>query len=250
LIPSNGYFLQPALSLARGGTFVTGWDGDGLFATRRWLFLAEVMHGLRMPTARDLGGAMYVALPVPLRRAVQKRRSPALMPWLQPDAETTARSWLVDELAEEPATWSRWIRWYVGTRHQHLVKKSYDALGTDHDAVVHHFFMEPAFLAALARRGPIRSPGDRTKIMKWLFDDVLPEKVLDRSDKGMFLSQQWGSRSMKFAANWDGSHVDPDIVRMDVLKDLWNWGIPVGETVLLLQDVWLRSRADHVDQSL
>lgn len=241
LCPPNAYFLYPLMELARGGSFVTGWDGDGLLNTWRWQKLAGVLRRSQAPRLSDLARFAYVASPRVLRRLVERKRPGVDFSWLRPHAAATVRERIVVEDADQPGRWGAWIDWYRKRRHLALIRDSSLVLTQETEVTAVPFFESPTFITSLAMERSIAGPGDRTEIMSWLFGDLLPAAILQRSDKALLMRPQWGRPSKDFTSRWDGEGVDPSIVDVEDLKRLWHSGIPVGITALLLQDAFLRS---------
>ncbi|GAB3611850.1 hypothetical protein GCM10027415_01900 [Humibacter ginsengisoli] len=99
-------------------------------------------------------------------------------------------------------------------------------------------FFHPKFIGALAREGGALGLGDRTAMMRRLFADILPDRVLARTTKASFNNTRWGVREDEFARTWDGQGVDHEYVRPDVLQASWLRGEWAG-TAFQLHAAWL-----------
>ena len=89
------------------------------------------------------------------------------------------------------------------------------------------------------RRGGFLGPGDRTASLRALVPDLLPDEMLTRTSKAYFNNCYMARHTSEFAAGWDGSGVDSELVDADVLRSHW-----LGEqqhffTAALLQQAWL-----------
>ncbi|PZS33836.1 MAG: hypothetical protein DLM61_04550 [Pseudonocardiales bacterium] len=85
--------------------------------------------------------------------------------------------------------------------------------------------------------------------MTHLFGDLLPRAVLQRTSKATFERAVFTERGRDFAAQWNGSGVDPDLVDPEVLRDIWLSDRPDGGTMVLMQQAWLASQQACVTQT-
>jgi asparagine synthase (glutamine-hydrolysing) len=102
-------------------------------------------------------------------------------------------------------------------------------------------FAHPEFVAALAAEAGFWGWSGRTQAMRRLFGDVLPDAVLARTSKAYFNGAVFTERTRAFAAQWDGSGVDTDLVDPESLREIWLSELPDGRTMALLQQAWLHS---------
>ena len=86
LWPGNAHSMFPLLCEARGGTLLTGFDGDSLFRTWRWERAASVLRGRVRPGPRDLLRVGVALAPASVRRWRLRRKEPPNVPWLRADA--------------------------------------------------------------------------------------------------------------------------------------------------------------------
>jgi asparagine synthase (glutamine-hydrolysing) len=75
--------------------------------------------------------------------------------------------------------------------------------------------------------------------MRTLFPELLPPELLARPDKAAFGQVAWGPHSRAFAAGWDGSGLDPDLVDLDALRRAWPEAERDGRLLTVLQAAWL-----------
>jgi asparagine synthase (glutamine-hydrolysing) len=142
------------------------------------------------------------------------------------------------------------LRWFpslvrsVSTRSlaigQHNLAIAASAIGTE----LWHPFLEPAFLAALRPLGGTLGFPNRTSFMRLVFGELLPADVLARVSKAYFNTAFFGEDCRAFVRAWDGTGLDPAIVRVDKLYDEWNAPEPSGMTFMLLQEAW-RASCSH-----
>ncbi len=85
--------------------------------------------------------------------------------------------------AEQPRSWRRWIDWLLRRRSLCAARWSLSLVAADAGALVSHPLLDPTFLAAVARRGGHLGFGDRTGVMRAIFDGALPDAVLARATK-------------------------------------------------------------------
>src|SRR4051812_34323951 len=217
--PANSHFVVPLLEHASGGTLLTGLDGDTLFGGWRWQRLGDVVRGNVRPRPHDFLTAAHRLSPMAVQRW-SLRRAEAARPvrWLAPAVRDRWREEIVQTLRVQPRSFERYVAWLAGARYLELVRGQLDLLAADAGAKVLHPFADPRFLAALARWGGTRGRGSRTSIMTALFGDLLPEAILTRRSKARFDRVYFGPHARAFAAEWDGSGVDPDLIDVEGLR--------------------------------
>jgi asparagine synthase (glutamine-hydrolysing) len=244
LLPPNAHFHIPLAGDARGGTLLTGWGGDDVFAAWRWGRAVAVLSGHAAGRPRDIARIAHLAAPWAVRGALFRRRIDRLLPaWLRPRGRRAALArWLADE-HEKPRRWDRWVARVLRLRYVLLVRRGYDTVGRLAGAELAHPLLAPGFVAALARRGGAVGWPDRTAAMTALFSDLLPRSLLERSTKAVFDKAFWGPFTREFARTWDGSGVDHDLVDAELLRDEWLDPHPDARSALLLQSAWLASQA-------
>src|SRR5437762_538102 len=79
-----------------------------------------------------------------------------------------------------------------------------------------------AFLTALAAGGGGAGYGDRTAAMRALFADAVPLELLTRPRKAEFGRALWRSEARAFAASWDGTGVDDELVDPEQVRVAWS----------------------------
>jgi Asparagine synthase len=241
LLPFNCYVHAPLLRQAGGGSFLTGFDGDGLFGNWRWHRAASVRALQTRPRPHDLLTLALAAAPRRVRVAwVSLRERLPPRPWLRPHVEQAiSRAWAF-ERGSEPTSWERRVEWYARRRAVVIPQLSLELLAQEARIRLLHPLVEPRFLAALARvGGPSARGAPRAAWMHSLFADLLPERVLARPDKADVGAAHWGERARRFADEWDGSGVDEGVVRIDALREAWKAREWLSAT--LLQVAWLAS---------
>lgn len=249
LWPTNAYVHEPMIERASGGSFLTGWDGDGLLGGWRWRQLGDVLGRRARPSGRTFFNLMHVASPRPVRRAVTARRHSLSMPWLRPAAAARIeRNWLMDKVAE-PIFWAPRVKWWRERRYVQSGEESLMQLAADHDVSMCNPFLDERFLAELGAAAPRVGVGDRTALMTFLFSDLLPPPVLSRASKALFVKAFWGEATREFLRSWDGSGVDEDLVDPDALAATWAADSPSGQTALLLHSVWLHALESRDERS-
>ena len=254
LYPPNAFAHAPLFEAARGGSFLTGVGGDDMLGGWQWEALGEVAARRRRPTPRDLLRlASALGGPPPRRAVMALRRRHWSFPWLRPAADRSVLRALRDEEAREPVRWSRRVAWKARRRYAAMRSQTLALLARDAGTEVHHPFVAPAFIRALAGAGRSVGLGDRTGAMRALFAHVLPEDVIARPDKAILFDVFWTSRARAFAEGWDGGGVDPAIVDRDWLRAHWQARLPHAATAMLIQSAWIASRRgdrrDPVEQA-
>jgi asparagine synthase (glutamine-hydrolysing) len=228
------------LEAARGGTLLSGFGGDELFATWRWRNHADALARRRRPAPLDALRLAYAASPGALRTWREGRR-PRLteLVWLRPEAARQASRLEAEARARQPRSWSRWVDWFVHRRSMCSSQWSLSLLAADAGAALIHPLLEPGFLAALARAGGHLGFGDRTVAMRAIFGDLLPDEVLTRATKARYSEVLWGRGTREFAERWSGRPAD-QLVDADVLRREWLKPAPQEDSAMLLHAAWLR----------
>lgn len=237
--PPNAHFHVPILDHAKGGSVLTGIDGDGLLASWRWARVAAVLGRRARPRPRDVLRVGLALAPRPLREASDRRRMVADMAWLTPHAAgLLARAWALTG-ATEPWRWDERVRWWARLRSLRFVVRTFTLMADDAGVRAVHPLTDPAFLAALARAGGRWGLGDRTAVMRRLFTSLLPDEVLVRPTKASLDRPFWNRHSRAFVASWDGRGVDPALVDPAALRATWSAPAPHAGSSTLLQAAWL-----------
>ncbi len=245
LHPANAYLHEPLLERAAGGTLLTGIGGDQVLGLWRGRALADVFARRRRPPRRLPLMLVRAFTPSAVVAARERRRAPA-WPWLRPPARRQATRVLARERAAEPIAWAPHLRWQLSRRDTMIFGATLHRLAEGAGAAVVNPLLEPQFVAALARAGGRLGYGDRSATLAALFGEVLPRALLDRRDKAIFDEVFWGEATRTLTRSWDGAAVDEELVDRDALRAEWSTGEPNVRTALLVQQVWLNTRATAV----
>ena len=240
LYPANAHMVVPMAEQAVGGHLLTGVGGDDVFGNWPWHDLASVLAGRSRARTRDMRRLLHAAAPVSLRTEIWRRREPLGLPWIRsPEREDVTRR-LAAELANAPRTWSARMLWSAGSRPWRMAVRATEVLSRDAGATLSSPFLHPAFLASLAAAGGRYGWGDRTATMHAVFGDLLPRSVISRRSKAEFSEPLWASATKRFADDWSGD-AGPvsDLVRADVLREVWRSPQPHGRSAMLLQAAWI-----------
>jgi asparagine synthetase B (glutamine-hydrolysing) len=251
LYPANAHVIVPIAEERRGGSVLTGVGGDDIFGAWPWHDLAGLFAGRRTPNAADIRRCAHLLSPLALRAGVLRRREPLALPWLREPARREAAARIARELSSAPRTWNARILWSARWRAWRATARSLELLGANQRGVVSSPFLDPGFLATLARAGGRWGWGDRTATMRALFNDVLPDAVLSRRGKAEFSESLFGVHTKRFAQEWAGrSGVDATLVDADVLRQVWSARQPHFLSAMALQSAWLASdrRASSGDE--
>jgi asparagine synthetase B (glutamine-hydrolysing) len=239
LSPAGTYTAIPLFESAAGGSVLTGIDGDGLLggwdSARAW----AVMTARARPTPRDLRRIIRAAAPKVVRRTWFRRRSPSQFDWLKPAAQRELHALWADERASQPARWDARVEWFARRRDEVVFHQALQLLADDHQVEISHPFLDPRFLASIARAGKRSGFGDRTCAMRMLFGELLPAALISRSDKADFTATIWNETSREFASRWAGRGLPSRLVEAPALRRAW--ATLNMRTALLLQAAWLWS---------
>ena len=241
LFPGNAFFAVPLLERAAGGTLLTGMGGDALLGAEwRWARSAALLRR-RLPGVRTLAGLARYAAPLPLRRRAELRARGRLytFPWLRPAAAERALRLLVEERAGEPRLWTGYVPWMLRRRPLAMAAWSYERLARDAGAALAHPLLDPGVAAAVVRAGGRLGWPERAAATRSAFAGLLPGDLLARPGKARLTAAFWAGGARAFAAAWDGSGVDPEVVDADGLRREWASESPDARTGSLLHHVWL-----------
>jgi asparagine synthase (glutamine-hydrolysing) len=165
------------------------------------------------------------------------------MPWLTKGGHRKIARLFARDYALHPIRFDRFLSRAVRLRMILLQGRQIERLAGAAGATVCHPYSHPEFVAALRTAGGRDGVGDRTSAMRQLFGDLLPDPVLRRESKARFDAAYWSDYSREFAAQWDGEGLDTTLVRPDALRADWSRPTGSAQTAIMLQSLWLRSRA-------
>jgi asparagine synthetase B (glutamine-hydrolysing) len=246
LWPVNAHFHVPQLEHASGGSLVTGIGGDEIFGPSGWERLRLVLAGKARSKPRDALRLAAALAPLTLRARVAARRAELEFDWLQPAARQEVVAALARAAGSEPLGWRRRFEWVLSNRPLQLGLESLELLGRDYDTLVRHPLLDPAFVASLASLPSSARFTSRNAALETFFADLLPARLVSRRTKAVFTAPLWGEASLAFAAEWDGSGVDPELVVVETLLRRWRVEREPGPYTLL-QSLWLLSDRASAD---
>lgn len=243
LYPLNAHTFGPMLPFARGGTLVTGIDGDGLLDDWGYGHTAALLGRQRRPEPRDVLRLGLHAGPRSMRSAVFAHRLKPHVSWLTSGAEATSRRGVAAEMADEPRRWDQRVSWWRARRYLRLTMHSGALAAADAGVSIVHPLLDDVFLSAMAHTGGRRGPGDRSAVMRDLVGDLLPDAVLARETKATFQGPFFNRYAREFAKQWNGEFVDRTYVDPVRLRAAWHGPrVPVA-SALLLQATWLAAQS-------
>jgi asparagine synthase (glutamine-hydrolysing) len=78
--------------------------------------------------------------------------------------------------------------------------------------------------------------------MTALFGHLLPATLLERHTKAAFNDAFFNAHSREFAATWDGTGLDPDLVDAEHLRETWLAESVDARSLSVLQGAWAARR--------
>jgi asparagine synthase (glutamine-hydrolysing) len=235
----------PVLERLGGGSLIDGEGGDEVLgiAAHRIAPVTRVLRNPRPVQWRRVRSALGALAPSSVRtRRTERKLNGQPMPWLRQQA----RAALAEELAElerqAPLSFPASVRLVPRRRAQVLGARNRRYFANHHGVDISSPLLHPDVVAALARRGGVIGPGDRTAVLRSLVPDLLPDTVLSRTSKATFNGAFWGRHTRQFAKRWSGGGVDEKLVDPEVLRSVWISEENQPITAALLQQAWL---SDH-----
>jgi hypothetical protein len=251
LWPFNTHWQLPIVERAAGGSVVTGFGGDelglNLAAARAERMLAE----RRIRHWRDLLVVGFALSPKPLRGAVYRHRAPvdylSQVTWLTGEGrQRVARAYGRSQVGF-PLGWEAKLRhglWSL--RLLRIAIESYRVLAAYDRVRFVHPYLDGRVLDALARVGGFRGLGEsREDLMRYLFDEIVPNELIERKTKATFHGALWTDTAARFAQEWSGGGLDRSLVDAEALRRHWSGSFPTAQSATLLQAAWLY---DHVGE--
>ena len=238
LWPANLHFVAPPAEHAAGGSLVAGVGGDRVLSSGP----DDAMGRPRARAAlRNLARGAFRSLPARARAPHYARRVRGNAPWLRPAAvEALVERTLTQPL--EPRACDARLGHVHRERLHALTRHGVELLARDEDARAVLPFLDPGFLASLARSLGARGIGGRTALMRALGGDLLPERLVARETKAVFPEAYCNRHTRDFVQAWRGDGVDHTLVDAERLRSLLGDGTDhrwLGRTAILLQAAWL-----------
>lgn len=241
-VPAN---LQHEMySQVGGATLLTGEGGDELLSGLRVAPVARVLRTFRRrrrPGRRQLWQAGRALLP---QRVTTPGAAASLQQELVPWLRGTARDQFAAEIRRdltEPVRWDEAIRKAAQRPLGRAVYHNLDVVAREYDVRLVHPLLAPEFVSAWMVDGGRWGFTGRTTAMRYLFDDVLPERILGRSSKAFFNTSRFGDAERAFARQWDGRGLDRDHVDPEVLRQVWLRDDVGGPCDTALMAAWMAS---------
>ncbi len=217
------------------GQLLTGEGGDHTLLPQRITPLRNGLH-YRRPT--QVAGGL-----VQLLTTRASRRGPGAdgPPWLTPDGLRITGDAL-RSVSRLPVRFDRSMLALFGSVFDEILLHNFGAMAATYGLVAVHPFVDARFRTAWARDGGAFGYAGRNDNMRRLFADVLPDPILVRATKADFTASRWGDGEREFAETWDGSGVDPALIRADELRRDWLAPTPHPFSEYLLHHVWASTR--------
>lgn len=240
--PSNTHNLRFFARLAEPGTLITGGGGDELFSPYYLRRIPLKLLAKRRPLRRAAKSIAVHQLPPPLRRRVLAGRMGVSAPrWLREDAHRELKRRQEADI-DGPMTWQDGLRWDLESRYTELVRTALDAFAREEGMRLIEPFYDARMVLAVAHAGPKQGYRSRGEALEQLFSDLLPREVLYRSTKAHFTGLAWGPRAQAFAAAWDGSGLDEQLVDLNELRAEWARERPSALSFSCLHQAWYASQ--------
>lgn len=235
LFPVTSYILLPLLDVARGGWLLVGGGWTDVFAYWRWSRVADVLAGRRRPSRRFAREASLLLLPPPVRRAVLASRGRRRdHPWLRDPVARAADALLRAQEADVPFRLDRTLDRQRRHRCYRGINASFEALAASTSTRVLLPFRTDEYAGAAAAVGGRLGVGNRSQSVAAVAGHLLPLELLQRSDRTGARTIVFGEPTRHFLEGWSGEALDPEVVDLEALHEIWRSGeIPWATTTLL-----------------
>lgn len=242
--PPNAHNLLPLMQMASGGSLLTGNGGDELFSPWTWRRIAAIRRGRMLPTRGDLKLLALSFLPRVARRAAYGRLSRFGPAWLTAAAARKLRQRLGAEL-RFAGSWRAELELYLGSRYREVASATFRRFADDAGTLLVEPFFDPRYVRSVGRHAPREGFKSRAEAMQVHFGKLLPDAVLQRSDKAVFTEVSAGVSSRAFAEAWDGSGIDPTVAHPDAVRAMWMSERPSMQSLTMLQAAYLATPAQR-----
>lgn len=244
LYPPNVHFHAPICQALGGGTLLTGLGGDEVLEPQGDHELAAMLAGKVVPNQVLLRGLLKRYIFRDRRRAQVHRQYDPYFPWLLPEAKQELLDRLVDWMMDDPLSAGRSLTASTfRMRYLHRAVNDLARMAEDYEISMLHPFLDPVFVGAVAERAGWTGPGSRTEMLRSLFGDLLPERLVERTSKAQFDDVFWGPLAAETAPSLPverfSKHVDGP-----ALRDFWRSDTPKGATFLIAKHL----RANPADE--
>ncbi len=247
--PSNQHFLLPVIDRARGGTVLTGSDGDEIFGLRNRPVATRFLYGPHPRSWRDVRGFAAGLLPLRVRSAMAYREHGLTYPWIRPEPLAEINKRLARWMQAIPLRYDRaLLDWLWPSRVTQNYRAQVAALGCAHNVDVEHPFSSPEFLTSFAGDVGAAGPAGRARGLRALAGDLLPDALFSRTTKASFDQAFTTVGTRSFAEAWDGKTFDSALIDPDVLRAEWLKPHPEPHSLGLLQAAWLAQSGGVQDE--
>ena len=233
MYPPNVHFHAPVCEALGGGTVLTGLGGDEILEPQPNHELAAMFAGRLMPNQALLRGLLKRYIFRDRRRAQVRRQYGSYFAWLLPDAKQELLERLIEWAMEDSLSAARSLTASTfRLRYLHRAAADLIRLAADYEVSMLHPFLDPVFVGAVAEHVGWAGPDSRTEMLRSLFGDLLPVRLVERTSKAQFDDVFWG----RLAAETTGSlPVERFSAFVDVpgLRELWRSDELKGATFLM-----------------
>lgn len=241
--PPTVHSDTPMLDQLRGGSLIDGEGGDEVLgvAAHRIGPVTQLLRSRRRIRRRHVRAALAVLAPsaVRARRLRGQLGAAESLTWLRPAGREALIEALTDAVTAQPLSFATSVRMVPQRRSQALLARNRRLLARPYDVAVSSPLLDPRVVEALARAGGVLGPGDRTRVLRALLPDLLPDTVLARTSKALFNEAYMARHTAEFVAHWDGTGLDLELVDPEELSRLWRTEERNALTAALLQSAWL-----------
>lgn len=235
--PPNAHTSKLMLEPAADGSLVTGNGGDELFSPFGGHRLWRLRHGRAIPRRDEIRPLLISLLPA----SVYGRRPRFRLPWLSPAAARRVGREFASSLGQGYRTWSEAIESYLNSRYLEVGLAITGAIAEDARVQLVEPFFDPRYMRSVCADAPPEGYPTRAAAMERHFGEVLPLELPRRTTKAVFTEAFTGPETRRFAREWDGAGLDPELVDGEALREMWLSPKPDLRSLVPIQAAWLAS---------
>jgi hypothetical protein len=136
-------------------------------------------------------------------------------------------------------SWRADLELYLTSRFREVAADTFRRFAEDEGTLLVEPFFDARYVRAVGHHAPREGWGSRSEAMRVHFGQLLPDQVIERSDKAVFTEVSAGTSSRAFADAWGGTGVDASLVDAEAVRSEWRSERPSMQSLTMLQAAFL-----------